>query len=249
MEIRGYLGAISKSVGVRLQKRREAVFLLFSLVVKGQSAICDCVRWAECLDTPRSPVHNQGNMCWRCLELQRKCSILQRVEYVGVPRTSQPHLPRPAPHWARVTSNNSRISRGDCLSWSPMAGMLSLLPGLPAVWPQLLCLGWAALAWGGAPSSCPTGRTSSGAESVGSGGFSLTRHGSEENRTMKETSQDICTPLQEGLRWEGPGMEQAVLGKGCPHKNPAYLSWVLATRAPYSPLGREGVPLSSRQRT
>ena len=52
---------------------------------------------------------------------------------------------------------------------------------------------------------------------------------------MKETSQDICTPLQEGLRWEGPGMEQAVLGKGRAHKNPAYLSWVLATRKGGSP--------------
>lgn len=64
MERRGYLGAIGKSVGMRIQRRREAEFLLFSLAGKRQVAICDCLRWAGCLDTPRSPVHNQGKGCW-----------------------------------------------------------------------------------------------------------------------------------------------------------------------------------------
>lgn len=69
MERRSYLGAIGKSVAMRIQRRRETEFLLFSLAVKRQAAICDCLRWAECLDTPRSPVYNQGKGCWGAVRI------------------------------------------------------------------------------------------------------------------------------------------------------------------------------------
>lgn len=53
------------------------------------------------------------------------------------------------------------------------------------------------------------------------------------------------TPLQEGLGWEGQGMEQAAL----PHKGPALPVLVLAIRTLHDLLVREGVPLPSRQGT
>lgn len=217
------------------------MFLLFSLAVKGQAATCDCVRWAEYLDTPRNPFYNQGKGCWGAVGIPSYRG-LSMWGYPALPSLTHPDLPHTGPAVTAASAAEMVSDGAPCLGCCP-SFQVRLQCG-PS------CSVWAGLLWlGGAPSSRATGWTSSGAESVGSGGFSLTRHGSEENRTMKETSQDICTPFQEGLHWEGPGMEQAVLGKGCPHKNPAYLSRVLATRAPYSPLGREGVPLSSRQRT
>lgn len=148
--------------------------------------------------------------------------------YPALPSLTHPDLPHTGPA-ATAASAAETVSLG-----APWLGCCPSFQVRLQYGPS--CSVWAGLLWlGGAPSCRTTGWTSSGAESVGSGGFSLTRHGSEENRTMKETSQDICTPLQEGLRWEGPGMEQAVLGKGCAHKNPAYLSWVLATRKGGSP--------------
>lgn len=115
----------------------------------------------------------------------------------------------------------------------------------PATLPGLGCLGL--LLWG-APSSHKTGWTGSGSEAIGSGGFSITRDGSgKKKQSMRETSQDTCTPLHEGLGWEGPGMEQAALGVDCPIKILPCLSWVLATRAPHSPLqGRESLHLLNK---
>lgn len=126
--------------------------------------------------------------------------------------TSQPHSPRPVPGWTQVTSNNRGVSSTDCFLWTPMAGLsfqlLSFLqvgllcsPSYSA-WTGLGCLGcYQRLLLWGAPSSHKTGWTGSGAEAIGSGGFNITRDGSEKNRAMRETSQDTCTPLQAALLW------------------------------------------------
>lgn len=55
--------------------------------------------------------------------------------------------------------------------------------------------------------------------------------------------EETCTSFQEELGWEGPGMELAVLGVGCSKKILRYLYWVLVTRTPLSPLGRESFHL------
>lgn len=168
--------------------------MLFSLGTEGQTPVCHHVRRADRLKHPGTqPTTKGGDQ--EAPKLQRKYSILQRAEYMGVPPTPQPHSPRPVPGWTQVTSNNRGSSSTDCFLWSPMAGLSSnccpffrsVYCAAPATLPGLGCLGL--LLWG-APSSHQTGWTGSGSEAIGSGGFSITRDGSrKKQKTKNQTNQ------------------------------------------------------------